>query len=104
MRCSVLALAALALAGPADAMRYTDADPVSANLIVLRDHNPGGPSFPDDLLVCTEGDAPGEDCNCVNAELGEEDTCTPIAWTSCGTDMDCEIKSRSPYGFKPRRD
>jgi hypothetical protein len=99
VRCSVLALAALALAGPADAMRYTG--PVSVNLIDLRDHNPGGPSFPGDLLVCTEGDAPGEDCNCVH---GEEDTCTPIAWTSCGTDMDCEIKSRSPYGFKPRRD
>jgi hypothetical protein len=92
-----LALAALALASPAEAMRYTSADELSVNVITLPAQVPW---FPGDLVVCEEDDAPGHDCNCVD---GDEDTCTPIAWRSCGTDTDCEIRSRSPYGWQPRR-
>jgi hypothetical protein len=78
-------------------MRYTSADPVSLNVVDLA---PQVPWFPGDLVTCEEGEAPGEDCNCID---GDEDECEPVAWTSCGSDTDCDIRSRSPYGWKPRR-
>ena len=53
---------------------------------------------PTDLLVCYEDETPGVDCNCVG---DAEDTCKVIPWTDCDTDSDCEMKSRSPYGFNP---
>jgi hypothetical protein len=100
MRPIALAVAALALASPASAMRYGPDDRLSLNIVDLRE--PANvPAFPSDLVTCEEGDAPGEDCNCID---GDEDECTPVAWTSCGSDTDCEIRSHSPYGWKPRRD
>jgi hypothetical protein len=58
------------------------------------------PKSPQDILVCVEGEVPGVDCNCVGSA---EDTCALVEWTDCDTDSDCEIKSRSPYGFNPWR-
>lgn len=97
MKALALAVAALACAGPAMAMHYTLADPVSLN---IEDRTTEVPAFPGDLVTCEEDDAPGEDCNCID---GDEDECTPVAWISCGSDMDCETRARSPYGWKPRR-
>jgi hypothetical protein len=99
MKPLALAAALLACAGPAAAMNYTVADLPSRNVIDLRVVD-NVPAFPGDLVTCEEGDAPGVDCNCID---GDEDACTLIPWTACDTDTDCEIKSRSPYGWAPTR-
>jgi hypothetical protein len=92
-----LALAALALASPAGAMDYRAADELSLNVVDLR--GLPGPRFPQDIVPCDDDDTPGDTCNCVG---GDEDQCDIVPWTVCGGDLDCEIKSRSPWGWKPK--
>jgi hypothetical protein len=92
----MMVAAAMAFATPLQAMNYEGAR-LSVNVVDLRTPQ-NVPAFPADIVVCEEGDAPGVDCNCID---GDEDSCATVAWTSCDTDTDCEIRSRSPYGWQP---